>query len=165
MSDHEEMLSLLRGVQFLHDIDDQYLRAIAPIAEVLELPADAVLFRRCESHPTIYLVLEGSVALEIWVPGQEADRLQTVGEGELLGWSPLLGLVVMTATARTLTPTRVVAINAPQLLLLCECNPRLGFEFMRRAAQALALRLNAMRMQLIDLSGREPSVVPAVAED
>ena len=67
----------------------------------------------------------------------------------------------LTATARTIVDTTAVQINAGQVLTLCEHNPRFGYEFMRRAAVALAKRLSATRLQLLDVYGTE---MPPVAE-
>ena len=96
--------------------------------------------------------------------GRETKRLQTVGKGELLGWSPLLGQVEMTATARAMQPTRLVSIDATQLLALCEHNPRFGLEFMKRTAQALSKRLSATRLQLLDVYNDELPVTPTGRE-
>jgi CRP/FNR family transcriptional regulator, cyclic AMP receptor protein len=78
-----------------------------------------------------------------------------VGEGELLGWSPVLEQSQLTATARALAATTAVEINASQILTVCEHDPRFGFELMRRAARALAKRLNATRLQLVDVYGNQ----------
>ena len=158
----QELLDILRGVRFLHDIadQDQCLSSIASIAEVREVPAGAVLFREGQTHPYIYLVIHGAVALEIWVSERTIKRMETIGDGELLGWSPLLAQPAMTATGRALQPTRVIAIDAAQLVALGEHNPRFGFEFMKRTAQALAGRVAALRLQLLDVYRDElPTVV------
>ncbi len=148
MNNSEEIMAALRGMRFLHDIEEQYLQALAPLAELREFRAGTVLFQEGQSHPNIYLVIAGSVALDFRFSGR---ALQTVGPGELLGWTPILGEVEMTATARVLEPTQAVAIRASQLIALCEHNPRFGFEFMRQTARGLSRRLNATKLQLLDV--------------
>lgn len=148
----------LKPLSFLGDFNDDYLREIAAIAELKDLPAATVVFREGEASSNIYIPTEGRIGLEIRVP-KNSVRIFTVGPGELLGWSPLLGTARMTATARTLTPCRLVVLHAPQLLALCQHNPKLGFEFIRRTALALAQRLNATRLQLLDVYGQELPVV------
>ena len=164
MNSPEDMLDTLRNVYFLHDIEEAHLRQVASIAQTRVVPAGSVLFREGQDHRDIYLVLEGAVALEVRVSGRETKRLQTVGKGELLGWSPLLGQVEMTATARAMQPTRLVSIDATQLLALCEHNPRFGLEFMKRTAQALSKRLSATRLQLLDVYNDELPVTPTGRE-
>jgi CRP-like cAMP-binding protein len=67
----------------------------------------------------------------------------------------------MTATGRALTDVRVVVLDAPAVLELCDKDPRFGYLFMKRTAAALAARLNHTRLQLLDVFGIE---IPAPTE-
>ncbi|MFO0845876.1 MAG: cyclic nucleotide-binding domain-containing protein [Gemmataceae bacterium] len=151
---------LLRGVRVFEGVADDHLEALAAIAEVKEFPANAVVFREGEMTPFIYAVLDGRVGLEVRVVGRGNARIHTVGAGELLGWSPLLQLGPMTATARALTACRLIALRAPQVLALGERSPKFGAELMRRTAVALAQRLNATRLHLLDVFRTEMPVSP-----
>jgi len=144
------LIETLRGITFLEGATDQDLKQIASVAQLEQYPLGTTLFRDNESLDCVFLVVAGSVALEIPGPNQSVKQTYTVGPGELLGWSPLLSKLPMTATARAMTLTRVVALNAQKVLGLCEQDPRFGFAFMRRTAQALAKRLDATRAQLVD---------------
>ena len=145
----------LRGIQFLRDLPDELIDQLAGIAQVVEFPAATVIFRQGEAASTLHLVVEGNVSLEICAPGVGCKRILTVGPGELLGWSPVLEQGRLTATARTISEVRTVAFSGPQVLAICEQNPRCGYEFMKRAALALAKRLNATRLQLLDVFGTQ----------
>jgi CRP-like cAMP-binding protein len=156
-----DLLQTLRETGFLQGVDEEYLAQIAAIAKCVDFPVGKVIFREGETASQIYFVVSGSVSLEICAPGVGCKRILTVRDGDLLGWSPVLEQSRVTATARTLSPTRAVEINAGQILTLCEHNPRFGYIFMRRAALALAKRLSATRLQLLDVYGSEmPSVGP-----
>ncbi|HEV3446370.1 MAG TPA: cyclic nucleotide-binding domain-containing protein [Gemmataceae bacterium] len=144
------LIETLRGIAFLDGATQPDLERIAGVAQLEQYPIGSTLFRDNESLDCIFLIVAGSVALEIPGPDQAVKRTYTVGPGELLGWSPLLSKLPMTATARSLTLTRVVALNAGKVLALCEQDPRFGYAFMRRTAQALARRLDATRAQLVD---------------
>ena len=61
----------------------------------------------------------------------------------------------LTATARAISDAQTIAFSGPQILAICEQNPRFGYEFMKRAALALAKRLNATRLQLLDVFGTQ----------
>jgi hypothetical protein len=63
----------------------------------------------------------------------------------------LLGGGVMTVSASALEDTRAIAASGTELLELCRTNRELGFELMQRMAGALAQRLVATRLQLLDL--------------
>jgi CRP-like cAMP-binding protein len=144
-------LEVLRQSRFLEGISAADLEQLAAAARPESYLTGAVVFREGQRLPHIFVVAEGSVALEVCTPGQGCKRIQTVGPGELLGWSPILGPGPMTATARALGPTRLVALDAAQVLAACAHNPAFGFTLMRRTAQALAARLSATRLQLLDV--------------
>jgi CRP-like cAMP-binding protein len=145
------LLETLKSVRFLYDIADDHLWQIASVAELREFPTNAVVFREGQTSPSLYLVVEGNVSLEINVPDRGRIRFETVGAGELLGWSPLLQAGPMTATARTLAPTRLIALDAAQVKALCAHDTGFGYELVQRAAQALSQRLAATRLQLLDV--------------
>lgn len=145
----------LRTIHFLRDLPDELIEPLADIAKIVECSPGTVIFRQGDAAATLYLIVQGNVSLEICAPGVGCKRILTVGQGDLLGWSPVLEHSRMTATARTISEAEMVALSGPQVLALCEQNPQLGYEFMKRAARALAKRLNATRLQLLDVYGAQ----------
>lgn len=141
----------LRSLHFLNGLPDEDLERVAAAADRVQHPANAIIFREGQSSPYVYVVAVGSVALEICAPGQGCRRIHTVGPGELLGWSPLLGREPMTATARSITPVALIRLDAAQLVSSFDEHPRFGYELMKKAALALAARLNATRLHLMDV--------------
>jgi CRP-like cAMP-binding protein len=149
----QALVDALRDVRFLHDIDDEHLKRIAEVTRLRDVPEGQILFREGDLPRDVFLVVSGNVALDINAPGGGSNRIMTVGPGEILGWSALLEQTQMTATATTLCPTCVAEINTQQLLAICKHNPRFGYELLRRTSLALASRLSATRMQLLDSNG------------
>jgi CRP-like cAMP-binding protein len=119
------------------------------------------LFREQQQSSFIYLVLSGTVGLEIELSPQKVVPVQTVGPGEILGWSPMLGLGPMTATARTAERCRLAALPVDRLMDLCEQNPRFGLALMRQLAIALAERLRTTRLRLSRTMRASPAVAAA----
>jgi len=150
--DKQGLVDALREVRFLHDIDNEHLMRIAEMTRLRDVPEGQIIFRQGDVPQDVFLVVSGNVALDIQVDGGQ-KRIMSVGPGEILGWSALLEQTQMTATATTLAPTCVAEINTKQLLAICRHNPRFGYELLRRTALALASRLNATRMQLLDSYG------------
>jgi CRP-like cAMP-binding protein len=149
------LLETLRHIRFLDGITPEQLHQIASVTRLEDYQRGALIFREGERLPHIFLVAEGSVALEICAPGQGCKRIQTIGPGELLGWSPLLGRGPMTATARALAPTRLAVLDATQVVALCQHDASFCFTFMWQMARALASRLDATRLQLLDVYRHE----------
>jgi CRP-like cAMP-binding protein len=145
----------LAEVEFLRGLMPEHVRQLAGMAQLKEFPPDTLLFREWQHADHIYLVLRGELALEVRVPGRGDVAVQTVGPGELLGWSPALGGGAMTATARALTLCRLAALDARQLQQAWARDPALGMACLRQIALAVARRLDASRRQL-----RTPSRSP-----
>jgi CRP-like cAMP-binding protein len=152
---------LLGQLPFSARLSPAAVAKLAPLVAFRDFPAGAVLFEEGSQHPWVYVIATGDVGLEMCVPARGCSRILTLGPGDLLVWSALLGTGRMTATAVALTPTRVLAIPAPALRALCEQDHDFGYEWMRATAEALAKRLLATRLQLLDLYGPGTEHSPA----
>jgi CRP-like cAMP-binding protein len=151
----QTIIETLRSIQFLNSVSDELVEKLATISALVDFPENAVIFRQGDTARSLYLIAEGRVSLEICSSGAGCKRILTLSPGELLGWSPVLERERMTATARTLEQTRAVEINGTELVKMGEENPKLGYEFMKRAALALAKRLSATRLQFVDVYGSQ----------
>jgi CRP-like cAMP-binding protein len=151
----------LQEMSFLRDMLPEHVEQIANIARIREFDESDIVFREGDPARNIYLVMFGNVSLEICAAGTGCKQILTLGPGELLGWSALLEQSRYTARARTPQSARLLEINVPQLMRICDRDPQFGYELMRRTALALANRLSATRMQLLGAYGDQmPTVSP-----
>ena len=160
----QTILETLRAVRFFDGIPETEHLRIASLGRLEEYEPEDVIFREGQRRGAVFVVADGSVSLDIRVPDHGGRWFQTVGPGGLLGWSPVLGQPPLTATARALTTCRLVALNVAELLALCKSEPRFGFAFMRRIAQAIAERLSATRAQLLETYGEYLPIVAGIHE-
>lgn len=160
----DTLIEMLREIRFLHDVGPMHLEQIAGIARVREFNDGDVVFRQGGTAEHVYLVVDGNVSLEICAAGTGCKQILTLGPGELLGWSAVLGQVSFTARARAVGPTRLVEMEVAQLLSFCDRDPQFGYELMRQVAMALAKRLSATRMQLLDVYGANMPALPYEVE-
>ncbi len=149
----------LQEIEFLHDIAPEHLEQIAEIAHIREFDESDVVFRQGQAAESLYLVMFGNVSVEASMPGLGCRQILTVGPGELLGWSSLLEQSCYTTWARTPESARLLQIDVGRLLRICDRDPQFGYELMRRAALALAKRLNKTRNQLLDAYKSSASVI------
>ncbi len=154
-------LDTLRTVPFLEGLTDEELQQLASVAKVEQYPAETIIFREGETEHRFFFVLEGSVALEVKVPQEGYKRIHTVDAGQLLGWSPLLDLSLMTATARTVKESRLAAFNVDQVSALCRDNAMLGFKLMKKTAQTLAQSLNDTHAHILNVYLHNVPLLPA----
>ncbi len=151
----QEVAAALRGITFLQAVSDDLIKKLAEHSRIVAVSEGDVIFRQGEPARAIYLVIQGKVSLETCAAAVGCKRILTAGASDLLGWSPILEQDRFTATARSLEPTHLVEIDGERIARMCEQYPQLGYEFMKRVALALAKRLNATRLQMIDVYGSQ----------
>lgn len=149
--DQSRLANVLGGLPFAALFSSEGLEAVAQMAEHRVAKAGDVLFREGEVHPFFYLVVSGQVILEMCIPARFCSRILTLGPGDIVAWSALLGGGRMTATATCQEPTELIVVDGQKLLALCDTDHDLGYQVMRELASALSRRLLATRLQMLDL--------------
>ena len=151
--EHNVTESRLLDLAFTQGFGTAHLHLIAQVATLVQWNAGITVFREGDLDSFLYLVEEGRVAIEIAVPGRGRLTILTVGPGEVFGWSSLFLQRAKTASARTVEPTRALALAAGRLRELCDADPRFGYLLTRRILDVVSERLKATRMQLLDIYG------------
>jgi len=97
------------------------------------------------------LIREGKVAVEVLAPQHKPIIVATLSIGELLGWSWLLPPFQWKFHARAIDGVRAIALDGKCLRTKCEENHDLGYEVLKRFARIMEQRLEATRLQLLDV--------------
>ena len=138
---------------FFQGLAPEYLRVLVGCASNVRFEAGQQIFREGEEANEFYLIRHGKVALEVYVPGRGSITIQTLGVGEILGWSWLVAPFQWRFDARAVELTRAIALDGKCLRTKCEDDPRLGFALLKRFAHVMTERLQATRLQLLDVYG------------
>ena len=144
---------IIRGHPFFVGLDEEFCKLVCGCARNVRFEAGQFLFREGEPANEFFLLRHGRVALEITVPGRGAMIFQTLGEGEIVGVSWLIPPYRWTNDARALELTRAVGMDATCLRRKCEADHDLGYEMMKRFVPVLVQRLQATRLQVLDVYG------------
>jgi len=147
----ETLERVLSEHPFLNDFPDRHLELVVGCASNVRLAAGQIIFHEGEEANTFYLIRQGKVALQIFSERRGPLTILTLGEGEILGWSWLFPPYRWKFSARTLEPTRVFAIDGQCLRAKAEQDHELGYELLKRFAYVVEDRLEAMRLQLINV--------------
>jgi CRP/FNR family transcriptional regulator, cyclic AMP receptor protein len=134
-------------------LSEAQLRLIAGCGVNEHFEAGAYPFREGDPAERFYLIREGAIALEVHAPGRGALTVETLHRGEVVGWSWLFEPHRWQFDGRAVQPTRVVAFDGACLRGKCEADHELGYLLMRRFAASVVERLQATRMQLLDVYG------------
>ena len=132
-------------------LGQQFLELAAGCAKNVRFDPDDYLFHADDPADWIYLVRHGRVALEVATPSRGAVRFETVGEGEVVGLTWLLPPYSWGYDARATELTRAVALDARCLRDKCEADHDLGYEILKRFLPVLVQRLQATRLQMLDV--------------
>lgn len=144
---------LLTGHEFFRDLDPGYANLLVSCASNVRFAAGTFLFREGEPAEQFFLIREGKVAVEIASPGRGHLVVQTVGEGDVAGFSWLVEPHRYQFDGRAVTPVRAIALDGVCLRGKCEQDPNLGYVLMHRVARIVLARLQATRLQLLDVYG------------
>lgn len=136
---------------FFADLDSSFIKLLVGCASNVRFNKGDFIFREGDPADTFYLMREGKVAVEISAPQHEPINVATLEEGEILGWSWLLAPYRWKHQARAVGNVRALALDGKCLRGKCEENHDLGYEILKRFARIIEQRLEATRLQLIDV--------------
>lgn len=149
----ETLERILAEHPFFNGLKTHYLQLIVGCASNVRFNAGEFIFHEGGEANEFYLIRHGKVALEIFVPDRGPLTIQTMGEGEILGFSWLIPPHRWRFDARALELTRAIALDGKCLRTKCEEDQGLGYQLMKRFAHIVEQRLQATRLQLLDLYG------------
>lgn len=129
------------------------LELIAGCATNVRAAAGEHLFREDQQADVFYAIRHGSVALELHVPARDAVTIDTLHDGDLLGWSWLFPPYRWEFDGRAREDTALISFDGACLRGKCEGDHELGYELMKRFAQVIIARLQATRLRLLDVYG------------
>ncbi len=142
---------LLRGMK------PQHVTVVAAFAMLAQFKEGELIFREGDPADRFYLLEEGKVSLESPAKDEASITIQTIGVGDVLGWSWLFSPYYWHFDARALEPVKAIFFYGTWLREYCEQDHDLGYELMKRMAAVVIRRLQATRQQLLDARRLRPS--------
>ncbi len=149
----ETLEPILAEHPFLKGLEPRYIELIVGCASNVRFNPGQFLFHEGEEANHFYVIRQGKVSLEVFAPDRGAVSVQTLGEGDVLGWSWLIPPYHWHFDARAVELTRAIALDGKCLRTKCEEDHDLGYELLKRFAHIIMERLKATTMQLLDLYG------------
>jgi len=147
----ESLEAIIADHSFFSDLEPRYVQSLTGCAANVRFDAGTYLFREGEPADRFYLIRQGKAAIEISAPPRKPIIVQTLGAGEILGWSWLVPPYQWRFHARAVEPVRAITLDGKCLRARCEENHDLGYELLKRFAQVMTQRLEATRFQLLDV--------------
>jgi CRP-like cAMP-binding protein len=147
--------SVIKEHPFFHEFPKKQLSVIASCAKNVHFPEKHFIFLEGDAANEFYFIRSGEVSIELVIPHLGPTTVQTVAEDEILGWSWVSPPYRWHFNAKTLKRTRAIVFDAKCLRAKCEEDHDLGFEMLKRFANVITERLDATRLQLLEIYAKQ----------
>lgn len=149
----EKIEGIISGHPFFKDFEDRYLEFIIEGARKTSFDIDEIIHLEGGDANYFYIILDGKVSVETHDHKQGLIIIQTLGKGDLLGWSWIFPPYRWHFDARALEKTTALVLDGRRLRIKCEEEHDLGYELIKRVANIIMERLHATSLQLLDVYG------------
>ena len=143
----------LSGFALLAGLTDEQRAAVAETAHEVTFAAGVRLFEEGQEANGCWLLRSGTVNLETLAPGRPQLVVQTLGAGDVLGWSWFVTPRVWHFSAVATDDVNAVEFDTDQLRELANRDTALGYHLAVGLFEALLERLQNTRARLLDLYG------------
>ena len=147
----ETLERILAQHPFFEGLEPQYMKLLVGCASNVRFEPDSYVFREGEEANQFYLIREGMVSLEMFVTGRGPVKVQTIGEGDILGWSWLVPPYRWMFDAHSTELTRAIALDGKCLRNKSEQDHDLGYQLLKRFATVVQESLDAARLQILNI--------------
>jgi CRP-like cAMP-binding protein len=146
---------------FLAGMNRMQLALLTDCAMTTHFKTGQTILREGEFANRCYLIETGKVVLESGAGFGESLVIETIGAGDLLGWSWMFPPYTWQFTARAIEPTTAIFFHGAILREYCEKNHSLGYGLLKRISAVMVKRLQAARKQMLAFHAHGAALEPS----
>lgn len=147
-----DIIQTLRSIPYLLDCKPAHFTKLAAIASFRTLAIGESLFHEGEKVEALYILLEGQLSVDMFVPTQGRVKIFDAEPYDMIGWSVMTPIIRQrTGSVQAVKTSRLIAFDGDALHEMCEEDHDLGYIILRRVANTAASRLLTTRLQLLDI--------------
>jgi CRP/FNR family cyclic AMP-dependent transcriptional regulator len=150
----QTIAELLTEVPALAELSPDHRDTIAGCARNRVFRDGEEIMRAGEPANAFHVIREGAVALETFVPHGGPVIVETLHDGELLGWSWLVPPYRVAFDCRAVGTVHTFEFDGACLRGKCDADPALGYDLLKLVASVMLERLQGTRLRLLDVYGR-----------
>lgn len=135
---------------FLAGLLPAYVQLVASCATRVQFRVGELLIREGEREDTLYLILQGTIAIEVTRPGAAPICVETIAAGDLLGVAQLTPATAH-LDCRARETVAAIAIDNAALHRLMDADPQFGYAITARMLVRTYHRLARARLQQLDV--------------
>ncbi|MGW4287925.1 Crp/Fnr family transcriptional regulator [Streptomyces sp. NPDC004673] len=121
------------------------------LAREVSFPAGARLFEEGRRADRFWIVRTGTLCLDLHIPGRRPAVVESLGHGELVGWSWHFTPGVWHLGGEAMSPVRAWEFDAEMVRARCAEDPAFGRAVAVWVGRVVAHRLHSSRVRLLDL--------------
>jgi len=138
----------LRQYSHFAGLSPEALQKLASIADEQTIAAGQTIFAESDPAEHLYLIVRGEVNLSHELGSGELRVVDTLADGELVGWAAFVEPYRCRTLATAVKDTQLVRLHAARLRDFCNADYALGQQLLTQVALMLSSRLNSARVQL-----------------
>ena len=146
----DDIKDYLQSHTVFADLKPAHLTLLANHATEQTFATGDLLFRQQDPAEHFYILLAGSIQVEVPAIMGPPLIVQTLGPEEVLGWSWLIPPYKWTFEAKADHDSKVLKFDGKGLLAKCENDNEFGYALMKRFAGLMSERLHAARLKMMD---------------
>ncbi len=145
----------LREHPFIEGMREDFVQTLVGCASNAKYDEGEFVFRAGQEADKFIFIRSGTLALDVPAGNRGSVTIQTLSDGEVLGWSWLMPPYHWQIDARAVTLLRCIQIDGKCLRTKCDNDPALGYEIMKRLGDVIQKHLRATRLQLVDMYAKD----------
>jgi CRP-like cAMP-binding protein len=149
----ETLERILMEHPFFKGLEENYLKLIISCASNVRFNAGEYIFHQDGEANSFYVIRHGQVGLQTNAGSRGAITIETLSEGDVMGWSWLVPPHRWHYDAHALSLVRAIALDGKCLRQKCKEDHSFGYELFSRFFPILIDRMQHLQMQLLDVYG------------
>jgi len=134
------MLESLTHISLFQDLKPDQLTLLEPLFEHYTCPPNTTIFEQGDPAERLYLILEGSISIHYKPYDGPTIKITHLREGDVFGWSAVIGSAQYTSTIVSDTALQAVCIRGEDLWNISLQNPEIGKFVLDRLARVVSTR-------------------------
>lgn len=147
----ETIEPLIRNHPVFKTLNPEHIKLVVGCASNVVFSEGDLIFKEGDDANTFYLVRHGNIIIETYSFKGEAIGIHSASEGDVLGWSWMVPPFRWHFNARAVEQSRLIAMNGQCLRDKFDSDHNLGYAMMNIFMEIMTDRLEATRLQLLDV--------------
>jgi CRP/FNR family cyclic AMP-dependent transcriptional regulator len=151
MDENVSVIAMLDHTWFGSELAPETQEKLASLGSLVSFGPEEVILREGEEATEMGILISGRLALRTLVPERGPVTILSVEPGDIFGWSACLPATSAQSTVVATEASKALVIDGATLRAALKSDHGLAASLYPRVLQAVARRLRATRLQLLDL--------------